>query len=86
MTARTHPFQRQPTAAAFQEAVVFGMLRIFTYVILGFGAIIFSIIIYKGAPAVLGSERIDGHFPFLSTTTFFSPSRRPFTSSATRAN
>jgi phosphate transport system permease protein len=71
MTARTHPFQRQANLAAFQERAAFWMLRAFTYMILAFGAVIFAIIIYKGAPAVLGSERIDGHFPFLHNDFLF---------------
>ena len=71
MTSRTHPFHRRATAALYQEKIVFWILRLFTYVILAFGAIIFSIIIYKGAPAVIGSERIDGTFPFLHNDFLF---------------
>jgi phosphate transport system permease protein len=71
MTARTHPFHRRPTAAAYQETIVFWLLRAFTYVILGFGAIIFAIIIYKGSPAVFGSTRFDGHFPFVHNDFLF---------------
>jgi phosphate transport system permease protein len=71
MTSRAHPFHRQATAAAVQESIVFWLLRAFTYIILGFGAIIFSIIIYKGAPAVIGSERIDGTFPFVHNDFLF---------------
>jgi phosphate transport system permease protein len=71
MTTRAHPFRRQATAASYQQSIVFWVLRAFTYVILGFGAIIFSIIIYKGAPAVFGSERIDGTFPFLHNDFLF---------------
>jgi phosphate transport system permease protein len=71
MPARAHPFHRQANAAALHETLIFGVLRLFTYVILGFGAIIFSIIIYKGAPAVFGSERIDGQFPYLHNDFLF---------------
>jgi len=72
MTARTHPFHRRATAAAYQQAAVFWLLRAFTYVILGFGGIIFLIIIFKGAPAVFGSERLDGTFPYLHNDFLFS--------------
>ncbi len=71
MTARTHPFQRKTTVASYREAGVFWALRAFTYIILGFGVIIFSTIIYKGSPAVFGSERIDGTFPFLHNDFLF---------------
>jgi phosphate transport system permease protein len=71
MTARVHPFHRQTTAAAVQESIVFWLLRGFTYLILGFGAIIFAIIIFKGAPTVLGAERIDGTFPFVHNDFLF---------------
>jgi phosphate transport system permease protein len=71
MTARTHPFHRQAHAAALQERIVFILLRAFTYVILGFGAIIFAIIIYKGAPAVFGSFRFDGTAPFIHNDFLF---------------
>ena len=71
MTSRVHPFHRQTTAAAVQESIVFWLLRAFTYIILGFGAIIFLIIIYKGAPAVLGAERIDATFPFVHNDFLF---------------
>ena len=71
MTARTHPFRRQASASAFQEIAVFWLLRGFTYVILGFGVIIFSIIIYKGSPAVFGSFRVDGNAPFIHNDFLF---------------
>jgi phosphate transport system permease protein len=71
MTARTHPFHRRAHAAAFQQTFVFWSLRAFTYIILGFGAIIFSIIIYKGAPAVFESFRLDGSFPYLHNDFLF---------------
>jgi phosphate transport system permease protein len=71
MTARTHPFQRQAHAAAFQQTFIFWTLRAFTYLILGFGAIIFGIIIYKGAPAVFGSFRVDGQVPFIHNDFLF---------------
>ena len=71
MTTLTHPFHRQATAAAAREAAVYWLLRAFTYIILGFGAVIFAIIFYKGAPAVIGSERIDGTFPFLHNDFLF---------------
>jgi phosphate transport system permease protein len=71
MTARTHPFHRKTSAATYQETIAFWILRAFTYIILGFGVIIFSIIIYKGAPAVLNSQRIDGSFPFVHNDFLF---------------
>jgi phosphate transport system permease protein len=71
MTARTHPFQHKTSLATYQEAAVFWMLRIFTYLILAFGAIIFGIIIYKGSPAVLGSFRVDGQVPFIHNDFLF---------------
>jgi len=72
MTARTHPFHRKTTLASYQEKGVFWALRGFTYFILLFGVIIFSIIIYKGAPAVFGAERFDGAFPFVHNDFLFS--------------
>jgi len=72
MTTRTHPFHRKTTAATYQETAVFWALRAFTYIILTFGVIIFSIIIYKGSPAVFGSERVDGTFPFVHNDFLFS--------------
>jgi phosphate transport system permease protein len=71
MTARTHPFRRQASASAYQEAGMFWILRGFTYVILAFGVLIFSIIIYKGAPAVFGSFRVDGSAPFIHNDFLF---------------
>jgi phosphate ABC transporter permease subunit PstA len=71
MTARTHPFHRRAHAAAYQETFVFWSLRAFTYIILGFGAIIFGIIIYKGAPAVFESFRLNGSFPYLHNDFLF---------------
>jgi phosphate transport system permease protein len=71
MTARTHPFRRQATAAGYQETGVFWALRAFTYIILAFGLLIFSIIIYKGAPAVFGSFRVDGSVPFIHNDFLF---------------
>jgi phosphate transport system permease protein len=71
MTTRTHPFRRQATASAIQESIVFGTLRAFTYVILAFGVIIFSIIIHKGAPAVFGSFRVNGSVPFIHNDFLF---------------
>jgi phosphate transport system permease protein len=71
MTARTHPFHRRAHAAAFQQTFIFWSLRAFTYIILGFGAIIFGIIIYKGAPAVFESFRLDGSFPYLHNDFLF---------------
>lgn len=71
MTARTHPFHRKTSAATYQETIAFWILRAFTYIILGFGVIIFSIIIYKGAPAVFNSQRIDGTFPFVHNDFLF---------------
>ena len=70
--AHPHPFKRQATASAIQETIVFWMLRAFTYVILAFGVIIFAIIIYKGAPAVFGSFRVDGNVPFIHNDFLFS--------------
>jgi phosphate transport system permease protein len=72
MTARTHPFHRKTTLASYQEKGVFWALRGFTYLILLFGVIIFSIIIYKGAPTVFNAERIDGNFPFVHNDFLFS--------------
>jgi phosphate transport system permease protein len=71
MTARTHPFRRQATASAIQESIVFWTLRAFTYVILAFGVIIFSIIIHKGAPAVFGSFRVNASVPFIHNDFLF---------------
>lgn len=71
MTTRTHPFHRKATLATYQEQGVFWALRGFTYVILLFGAIIFSTIIYKGAPAVFGSFRVDGAVPFIHNDFLF---------------
>ena len=70
--AHPHPFKRQTTASAIWETVVFWMLRAFTYVILAFGVLIFAIIIYKGAPAVFGSFRVDGKVPFIHNDFLFS--------------
>ena len=72
MTARTHPFRRKTTLATYQETGVFWALRGFTYIILLFGAIIFSTIIYKGSPAVFGSFRVDGSLPFIHNDFLFS--------------
>jgi phosphate transport system permease protein len=71
MTARPHPFRRQATASSYQETAVFWLLRGFTYVILAFGVLIFSIIIYKGSPAVFGSFRVDGSVPFVHNDFLF---------------
>ena len=71
MTARAHPFQRQANATAFQQTVVFWVLRLFTYLILGFGVLIFSIIVFKGAPAVLGATRVDASLPFIHNDFLF---------------
>ena len=71
MTARTHPFRRKTSAATYQETAVFWVLRTFTYLILGFGVIIFSTIIYKGFPAVSSAQRVDATFPFLHNDFLF---------------
>jgi phosphate transport system permease protein len=71
MTVRAHPFRRQANASAYQQTIVFWALRAFTYVILAFGLLIFSIIIYKGAPAVFGSFRMDGSVPFIHNDFLF---------------
>jgi phosphate transport system permease protein len=71
MSSRQHPFQRQTTFAAKQETLVFWLLRAFTYIILLFGVIIFSIIIVKGAPAVFGSFRINGTAPYIHNDFLF---------------
>jgi phosphate transport system permease protein len=71
MSSRAHPFQRQATFAAQQETAVFWALRGFTYLILFFAVVIFSIIIYKGAPAVLDAFRLDGTFPYLHNDFLF---------------
>jgi phosphate transport system permease protein len=71
MTARAHPFRRQANLSTYQETGVFWALRGFTYVILAFGLLIFSIIIYKGSPAVFGSFRFDGTAPFIHNDFLF---------------
>jgi phosphate transport system permease protein len=71
MTARTHPFHRKATLATYKETAVFWALRAFTYIILLFGALIFGIIIFKGAPAVLGAQRFDTTFPFVHNDFIF---------------
>jgi phosphate transport system permease protein len=71
MTTRTHPFRQQTGAGAYRELAVFWLLRAFTYVILGFGVLIFGIIIWRGSPAVLGSFRVDGHVPFVHNDFLF---------------
>jgi phosphate transport system permease protein len=71
MTARTHPFRRKAGTTALQETAVFWTLRIFTYAILAFGIFIFSIIIYKGSPAVFGSFRVDSSVPFIHNDFLF---------------
>jgi phosphate transport system permease protein len=72
MTRRAHPFRSQATIPAFSERIVFWALRAFTYLILAFGVLIFSIIFIKGAPAVFGSFRIDGAAPFIHNDFLFS--------------
>ena len=71
MTARTHPFHRKVNIATYQEKSVFWALRAFTYIILAFGVIIFSVIIYKGSPAVFGSMRLNGTLPFIHNDFLF---------------
>jgi phosphate ABC transporter permease subunit PstA len=71
MTTRTHPFRQKAGASSYQERVVFWLLRAFTYVILGFGVMIFSIIIWRGSPAVFGSFRVDGQVPFIHNDFLF---------------
>jgi phosphate transport system permease protein len=71
MTARTHPFRRQTGAGSYQEKGVFLLLRAFTYIILAFGLMIFSIIIYRGAPTVFSSFRFDGSLPFIHNDFLF---------------
>jgi len=71
MTARTHPFHRKANVASYQETAVFWALRAFTYVILAFGVLIFSIIIYKGAPTVFGSFRFDRTLPYVHNDFLF---------------
>jgi hypothetical protein len=71
MTARTHPFQRKVSIAVYQEKGVFWALRAFTYIILAFGIIIFSVIIYKGSPAVFGSMRLNATPPFIHNDFLF---------------
>jgi phosphate transport system permease protein len=72
MTTRTHPFRQKAGATTYQERVVFWLLRAFTYVILGFGVLIFGIIIWRGSPAVFGSFRVDGSAPFIHNDFLFS--------------
>jgi phosphate transport system permease protein len=71
MTTRTHPFRQKAGATTYQERVVFWLLRAFTYIILGFGVLIFSIIIWRGSPAVFGSFRVDGSVPFIHNDFLF---------------
>jgi phosphate ABC transporter permease subunit PstA len=71
MTTRTHPFRQKAGATTYQERVVFWLLRAFTYIILGFGVLIFSIIIWRGSPAVFGSFRVDGTAPFIHNDFLF---------------
>ena len=71
MTTRTHPFRQQTGAGTYRELAVFWLLRAFTYVILGFGVLIFGIIIWRGSPAVLGSFRVDGQVPFIHNDFLF---------------
>jgi phosphate transport system permease protein len=71
MTTRTHPFRRKTGAGSYQERAIFLLLRAFTYVILGFGIIIFSIIIYRGAPTVFSSFRLDASVPFIHNDFLF---------------
>jgi phosphate transport system permease protein len=71
MTARTHPFHRKTTLASYQEKTVFWALRLFTYIILLFGALIFAIIIYRGAPAVLNAQHFGGSFPYIHNDFLF---------------
>ena len=72
MNTRQNPFRRQASLSGYQERMVFWALRAFTYIILAFGILIFSIIIYKGSPAVFGSFRMDGAFPFIHNDFLFS--------------
>ncbi len=71
MTTRTHPFRQRGGASTYQERAAFWMLRAFTYIILAFGVLIFSIIIWRGSPAVFGSFRVDGHAPFVHNDFLF---------------
>lgn len=71
MTARAHPFHRKAGLATYQQTAVFWALRAFTYIILAFGVLIFSIIIYKGSPAVFGAMRFDGTAPFIHNDFLF---------------
>jgi len=71
MTTRTHPFRQKAGATTYQEKVVFWLLRAFTYIILGFGMLIFAIIIWRGSPAVFGSFRVDGQVPFIHNDFLF---------------
>lgn len=71
MTTRTHPFQRKVSAATYQETAAFWALRGFTYIILLFGVIIFSTIIYKGSFAVFGAFRFDSTAPFVHNDFLF---------------
>ncbi len=54
------------------ELLVFWALRAFTYVILGFGVLIFSIIIYKGAPPSSAHSASTGTAPFIHNDFLFS--------------
>jgi phosphate transport system permease protein len=72
MSRRVHPFRRQDNLPVLGERLVFWALRAFTYIILAFGVLIFSIIFIKGSPAVFGSFRFDGTPPFIHNTFLFS--------------
>jgi phosphate transport system permease protein len=71
MTTRTHPFRQKTGAGTYHERAVFWLLRAFTYIILGFGVLIFGIIIWRGSPAVFGSFRVDGRVPFIHNDFLF---------------
>jgi phosphate transport system permease protein len=71
MTTRTHPFRQRGGASTYRERAAFWMLRAFTYIILAFGVLIFSIIIWRGSPAVFGSFRVDGRAPYLHNDFLF---------------
>jgi phosphate ABC transporter permease subunit PstA len=71
MTTRTHPFRQVKGITTYHERVVFWLLRAFTYLILAFGALIFGIIIFKGAPTVFDAFRFDGHAPFIHNDFLF---------------
>ena len=84
MTARTHPFTQDRRLVPTRKRASSGSCGPSPTSSSASASLIFAIIIYKGAPAVFGSFRVDGTVPS-SITISSSPSRRRSTSSSTRA-